>query len=107
MKEEQFTQILRAINDVREDVREFKSEMNKRWEENDRRWEENNKRWNENGNKLGKLYKKIDQVDEKVEKRYKDTLENFDAYENSIENMYQDNRKRILTIEKRLKVTNH
>jgi hypothetical protein len=30
MKDDQFTQILRAINDVRSEVREFKDEMNRR-----------------------------------------------------------------------------
>lgn len=44
--------ILRAINDLREEVRdnkreirEMREENNKRWDENDKRWEENNIRW--------------------------------------------------------------
>ena len=52
------------------------------------------------------INKKIDNVDDKSERRYRDTLKNFNLYENSIENMYQDNRKRILAVEKRLKVAN-
>ena len=113
MKDEQFTQILRAINDVRgdvtqlsrvvndvkEDLRDFKCEMNKRWDENDKRWIENEK-------KLDAINKKIYNVDDNAERRHRDTLKNFDAYENSIEIMYQDNRKRILAIEERLKVAN-
>jgi len=54
MNDDQFTQILRAINDVRDDVKEFKNEMNRRWEENDRRWEENDKRWIECDKKFEK-----------------------------------------------------
>ena len=47
--------ILRAINDLREEVRENKKELkemreenNKRWDENDKRWEENDKKWKQN-----------------------------------------------------------
>ena len=120
MKDEHVIQILRAINDVREDVRDFKDEMNKRWDKNDKRWEANERRWIENDKrweanekrwietekKLDAINKKIDNVDYNAESRHRDTLKNFDAYENSIEIMYQDNRKRILAIEKRLKVAN-
>ena len=37
-----------TIMTVLQELREFRSENNKRWEENDRRWEENDKRWEEN-----------------------------------------------------------
>lgn len=37
-----------TIMTVLQELREFRSENNKRWEENDRRWEENNKCWEEN-----------------------------------------------------------
>ena len=47
--------ILRAINDLREEVRENKREIkemreenNRRWDENDKRWEENNESWKKN-----------------------------------------------------------
>ena len=47
--------ILRAINDLREEVRdnkreirEMREENNRRWDENDKRWEENRRRWEEN-----------------------------------------------------------
>lgn len=63
--------ILRAINDLREEVRdnkreirEMREENNRRWEENDRRWEENKKQWREN-NKLWKEYKENRKSDRK------------------------------------------
>ena len=49
--------ILRAINDLREEVRdnkreirEMREENNRRWDENDKRWEENNRRWEKSDN---------------------------------------------------------
>ena len=113
MKEDQFTQILRAINDVRDDVKEFKNEMNRRWDENDRRWDENDKRWAENEKRwkandkeISSIRNELQKINERIEKRYKDTLGIFEAYENSVENMYQENRERIIVLEKRLKIAN-
>lgn len=106
MNDDQFTQILRAINDVRDDLKDFKKQMNSRWDANDKRWEENDKRWRENEKKLEAINKKLEKTNEKVDKHYKEMRSAFDAYEKSIENMYQDNRKRIITLEKRLKVAN-
>ena len=37
-----------TIMTVLQELREFRSENNKRWEENDKRWEENEKRWTQN-----------------------------------------------------------
>jgi len=122
MKDDQFTQLLRAINNVGDDLRDFKNEMNRRWDENDKRWEKNEKRWEENERRwqendkkwvenrkeLDKLNEKIDKInerlnkmDEKVERYHKETRTIFDEYEKSIENMYQDNRKKITILEKR------
>lgn len=46
------SQTIKAINDLREEVKENKREIQKsreieeaHWEENERRWEENEKRW--------------------------------------------------------------
>lgn len=127
MKEEQFTQILRAINDVRDDVKEFKNEMNRRWDENDKRWEENERRWKDNDKrweenerrwkdndkrweetekKLISIQKNVDKVNATVERRFHDTLDVFDSYENSVEELYQDNRQKIIDLQKRLKIVN-
>ena len=40
MNDDMAVQILRAIN-------EFREENNKRWEQNEKRWEENDRRWEE------------------------------------------------------------
>ena len=134
MSNDQFTQILRAINDVRTDLRDFKQEMNerwdkndKRWEENDRRWEENNKRWEENdrrweennkrwdeNNRLWKEnakkwienQKTLDKINAKIERNYKGIFTVFEGYETSVEKMYQENKKKILAIQKQLKIAN-
>lgn len=120
MKDEQFTQILRAINDVRDDVKEFKNEMNRRWDENDKRWDENDKRWKENEKrwkendkrweetekKLATIQKDVDKANETIERRFHDTLDVFQSYEESVEEMYQENRQKIIGLQKRLKVVN-
>ncbi len=56
--------ILRAINDLREEVRdnkreirEMREESNRRWEESKRLWEENRKRWEENDKRWEKSEK--------------------------------------------------
>ena len=110
MRDDQFTQLLRAINNVRDDLKEemrsFKNEMNRRWEENDKKWEENRKELDKIHEKIDRIDQRVDKLDQKVERYHKEMRGNFDAYENSIENMYQDNKKRIITLEKRLKVVN-
>ena len=69
--------ILRAINDLREEVRdnkreirEMREENNKRWDENDKRWEENDKRWEENRKRW-----------EENEKRWKENDKRWEKYE--------------------------
>ena len=69
--------ILRAINDLREEVRdnkreirEMREENNKRWDENDKRWEENNIRWEK--------YKKDRERD------HKETLDLFIRYDAAV-----------------------
>ena len=106
MKEEQFTQILRAINDVRGDLKEFKDEMNRRWDENDKRWEENDKRWQSNSRDHAIIHEKIDKLSETVERRYHDTLKVFDSYEIATQRMYQENRQKIEMLQRQLKTTN-
>ena len=120
MENEQVTQILRAINNLSEDLHEFKSEMiarwdanDKRWEKNEKRWEQNEKRWKESDKHFDEIDKKlkqieirIDNIDGKIERRYKDVLKVFDRYETSVDNMYQENKKRIINLEKKFKIVN-
>ncbi len=125
MSNDQVTQILRAINDVRTDLRDFKQEMNyrwdqndKRWDENERRWEENNKRWEqndrrweendrlwkENAKKWDENQKILDKINTKIERNYKGIFTVFEGYEASVENMYQENKQKIVAIQKQLKM---
>ena len=74
--------ILRAINDLREEVRdnkreirEMREENNKRWDENDKRWEENDKRWEENS----ELWKNNEKNKERDHKEIIDLLIRYDA----------------------------
>lgn len=74
--------ILRAINDLREEVRdnkreirEMREENNKRWDENDKRWDENDKRWEENS----ELWKNNEKNKERDHKEIIDLLIRYDA----------------------------
>ena len=85
MENEQVTQILRAINNLSEDLHEFKSEMTARWDANDKRWRENEKRWKESDKHFDEIDKKLKQIEiridniyGKIERRYKDVLKVFD-----------------------------
>ena len=44
-----------VVNTILKELREFRTEENKRWEENNKRWEENDKRWNANDKRLTSL----------------------------------------------------
>ena len=74
--------ILRAINDLREEVRdnkreirEMREENNKRWDENDKRWDENDKRWEENS----ELWRNNEKNKERDHKEIIDLLIRYDA----------------------------
>lgn len=61
-------------NAILTELREFRTENNKRWEENEKRWEENNRRWQENDRRweqndkeLQKINKRIDCTNERID----------------------------------------
>ena len=60
MNDDMAVQILRAIN-------EFREENNKRWEQNEKRWEENDRRWEENEKRWDRLYRKLNKDKEDIE----------------------------------------
>ena len=114
MNSEEFVQILKAINNLTDELRDEKKkneirwknnekrweenerrwkENEKRWEENERRWEENEKRWKEN-NKLWEEYRKNRKQDKN------DIFNIILTFQNSVENMYKENKERIIKIEK-------
>lgn len=67
--------ILRAINDLREEVRDNKREIREMREENNKRWDENDKRWEENS----ELWKNNEKNKERDHKEIIDLLIRYDA----------------------------
>ena len=127
MENEHFTQILRAINDVKDDMRDFKRDMIARWEKNDKKWEENQKQLNEIKERLNTVEQRMDSMEQRMDKMeqrmdsmeqkqenmssrmdsdHKGIFDVFEKYEESVEKMYQENRKKILVLEKKLKIAN-
>jgi len=81
-------QILKIVNDLKEDVKENRREIQKsreieeahwqenlrRWNENDKKWEANEKRWEENRQKWEKY-----EINRKADRKFLlDTLTNYD-----------------------------
>ena len=67
MSEDMAVQILRAINEFREENNKRWEQNEKRWEENDKRWEQNEKRWEENDKRWDRLYRKLNKDKEDIE----------------------------------------
>lgn len=55
-------------NVILTELREFRTENNKRWEENDKRWEENSKRWEENDRRWEENNRRWEQNDKELQK---------------------------------------
>ena len=87
MKSEEFVQILKAINNFGYEWIDEKIENKKRWQENEKLWQENNKSWEE--------YRKNRKKDKE------DILNILLSFQNSVENMYKENKERIANIEKK------
>ena len=87
MKSEEFVQILKATNNLADEVRDEKIQNKKRWQENEKLWQENNKSWEE--------YRKNRKKDKE------DILNILLSFQNSVENMYKENKERIANIEKK------
>ena len=75
-----------TIMTVLQELREFRSENNKRWEENDKRWEENEKRWTQNEIRWEQNEKRW----EENERRWKANNQRLDSMDNRLDSM--DNR---------------
>lgn len=96
MTDEAVVQILKAINDFREEFRDEKIKNEKRWEENDRRWKENEKRWEEN-NRRWEENRKLWIQNERNRQRDRDEIKDILwSFQTSVE----QNEKRIDNIEK-------
>ena len=107
MSDEAVVQILKAINDFREEFRDEKKKNEKRWEENDKRWKESDKRWEENERRWEENERRWEEnngrwiENEENRKRDRDDIKNILwSFQTSVEQMYKENRERIIKIEK-------
>lgn len=99
MQGEEMVQILKIVNDLRDDIRENRREIKlnreqneKRWEKNEKRWEENEKRWEE--------YRK-------ERKQDKEDIKNIlISFQNAIEKMFEEQNKRIEKLEEQFRMMN-
>ena len=98
MSEEAVVQILKAINDFREENNKRWKQNEKRWEENDRRWEENDRRWKQNEEE----HKQMKRARANDKEELKDILWKFQC---SIEKMYENHEIRIRKMETKLKIS--
>ena len=80
--------ILRAINDLREEVRdnkreirEMREENNRRWDENDKRWEENNRRWDENDKRWEENNRRWEKSDNDRKSDHDEVMDLFIKYD--------------------------
>ncbi len=67
-------------NVILTELREFRTENNKRWEENDKRWEENDRRWEENNRRWEQNDKELQKINERID----DTNKRIDNVNDSI-----------------------
>lgn len=100
MSEDMAVQILRAINEFREENNKRWEQNEKRWEENDRRWEENERRWEENDRRWEENEKRWDRLYRKLNKDKEDIEEILWSFQTSTESMYKSNLQRIERLEK-------
>ena len=67
-----------TINTVLQELREFRTENNKRWEQNEKRWEENNKRWEQNEKRWEENNKRWEQNEEAITGQFDELNEKID-----------------------------
>ena len=98
-----------VVNTILKELREFRTEENKRWEENDKRWDANDKRLTsleqateENTKAIVELKIQINGLDTKVSSLEKATKENTERI-SSLEKVTKENTERISSLEKATK----
>ena len=86
-----------TVNTILQELREFRSENNKRWEqnekcweENDKRWKENARRWEQNDKRLESMNKKISKLVEKRETDKREILDVLDTMQKSLDKQFVD-----------------
>ena len=95
-----------VVNTILKELREFRTEENKRWEENDKRWDANDKRLTsleqateENTKAIVELKIQINGLDTKVSSLEQVTKENTERI-SSLEKATKENTERIINLEK-------
>ena len=95
-----------VVNTILKELREFRTEENKRWEENDKRWDANDKRLTsleqateENTKAIVELKIQINGLDTKVSSLEQATKENTERI-SSLEKATKENTERIINLEK-------
>jgi chromosome segregation ATPase len=68
-------------------------ENNRRWEENDKRWEENNRRWHENTKSLADVNARIKNLEEGRKKDRREIIEILDTMQKSISEQFTEMRE--------------
>ena len=98
-----------VVNTILKELREFRTEENKRWEENDKRWDANDKRLTsleqateENTKAIVELKIQINGLDTKVSSLEQVTKENTERI-SSLEKATKENTERISSLEKETK----
>lgn len=94
-------------NMILKELREFRTENNKRWEDNNKRWEKNEKRWEENDKRweenekrweintktLAGTNERISALEEGRKKDRKEIIEILDTMQKSIDNQLTEMRE--------------
>ena len=85
---------------ILKELREFRTENNKRWEENDKRWQKNDKRWEQNEKRWEKNDKRWEQNEKRWEENDRRWEQNEKRWEEN-EKRWEENDKRWEQNEKR------
>lgn len=100
-------QILKAINDLREEVRENKREIQKSREIENIHWQENQKLWKQNEKEHLEFRKEIESLKSDVKeiksdmKQDKKHIEDILwSFQTSVENMFNENKREIRELQK-------
>lgn len=84
-------------NTILKELREFRTENNKRWEENDKRWEENDRRWEQNEKRWEENEKRWQQNEKRWEENTK-TLAGMDKRITALEEGRKKDRNEIIDV---------
>ena len=80
-------------NTILKELREFRTENNKRWDDNDRCWEENNRRWEENDRRWEENNKRWEENDRRWEENNKRWKENDRRWEENNKRWEENDRR--------------